>query len=157
MVGSSSGFGREAVELALSKGDKVVATLRKPDAIKDLQEKYPADRLVVVKADVTNKQDVADAFQKAVHAFGRVDVVFNNAGYSVVTEIESTPDDAARNLFETNFWGAVNVSKEAVRVFRDVNKPSGGRLLTMSSFVGVTIMPSAGFYTASKFGMWRRT
>ena len=81
-----------------------------------------------------------------------MDVVFNNAGYSVLGEVEGFSDDAAKALFETNFWGAVNVSKEAIRFFRDVNVPAGGRLLNVSSFIGMVPYPLLGFYSATKHG-----
>jgi len=67
--------------------------------------------------DVSKPQDITDAFAQAEIHFGRIDVVFNNAGYAIMGEVEGTPDDQARALFEVNFWGAVNVSKEAVRFF----------------------------------------
>ena len=87
-------------EAALAHGDKVVATLRKPKALESLQAKYPADRLLVTKLDVTKSDEIESAFAKAKEAFGRVDVVFNNAGWGVIGEIEGTPDDQARAMFE---------------------------------------------------------
>ena len=78
------------------------------------------ERLLVLKLDVTKQQDIIDAFQKAKEVFGRVDVVFNNAAYGVLAEVEGTPDDAARAVFDVDFWGAANVSREAVRFFREV-------------------------------------
>ena len=75
-------------------------------------------------------------------------MVYNNAAFSSLGEIEGTPDDVARGLFETNFWGSTNVSREAIRVFRDVNKPSGGRLLQASSMVGASSLPGLGYYSA---------
>ena len=87
-------------EAALAHGDKVVATLRKPEAIESLQAKYPADKLFVTKLDVTKPDEIESAFAKAKEAFGRVDVVFNNAGCGMIGEIESTTNDQARAMFE---------------------------------------------------------
>ncbi|KAF9221717.1 NAD(P)-binding protein [Gyrodon lividus] len=84
---------------------------------------------------------------KARQAFGRIDVVFNNAGQSMMGEVESVPEEDARRLFDVNFWGMANVSKEAIRFFRDVNSPAGGRLLQVSSGVGIVGAPATGFYT----------
>jgi NAD(P)-dependent dehydrogenase (short-subunit alcohol dehydrogenase family) len=82
-------------------------------------------------------------------------VVFNNAGCAIVGEIEATPDDAARALFEVNFWGAVAVSKESVRVFRDVNPPgAGGRLLNVTSAAGFGGVPIVGIYSARYVREW---
>ena len=130
----------------------MAATLRTPAALADLQEKYPQDRLLVLPLDVTKPGEIAAAFAAAVARFGRVDVVFNNAGFAVQGEVEGTPDDVARRMFEVNFWGAANVTREAVRVFREVNKPRGGRLLQMSSISGVRSPPSMGYYGACKHG-----
>jgi NAD(P)-dependent dehydrogenase (short-subunit alcohol dehydrogenase family) len=148
VTGSSVGLGRCTVEHLLAQGEKVVATLRKPSALSDLSAKYPASQLLVVKLDVTSPADIEAAFAKAVETFGRVDVLYNNAGYGSVGEIEGTPDDVARGVFEVNFWGSTNVAREAIRVFRDVNKPAGGRLLQASSMAGAAGMPGIGYYSA---------
>ncbi|KAF9232132.1 hypothetical protein BU15DRAFT_81563 [Melanogaster broomeanus] len=153
VTGSSSGFGRSMVELLLDRGNKVVATLRNPDALADLAAKYPTSQLVVVKLDVTQSSDVLAAFEKARQAFGKIDVVFNNAGQIQMGEVEAVPEEAARSVFEVNFWGAANVTKEAVRFFRDVNTPPGGRLLQVSSQGGIVGAPAIGFYSASKFAL----
>lgn len=74
-------MGRTMTEHVLSKGDIAVATLRKPSALSDLTAKYGKDKLLVVKLDVTQLQDILDAFAKAKEVFGKIDVVYNNAGY----------------------------------------------------------------------------
>ncbi|OJT10612.1 hypothetical protein TRAPUB_12860 [Trametes pubescens] len=153
ITGSSSGFGRETVIQALESGDKVVATLRKPAALNDLAKRYPADRLRVLKLDVTKPADIDAAFVQAKAAFGRIDIVFNNAGYVAVGENEAFPDDVARPLFEVNFWGAVHVSQRAVRFFREENKPQGGLLLQNSAMVGLAGVPAIGFYSATKHAL----
>ena len=91
-------------ETALANGDKVVATLRKPEALESLQAKYPADKLLVTKLDVTKPDEIESAFAKAKEAFGRVDVVFNNAGWGALGEVESTPDDQAHAMFEVGIY-----------------------------------------------------
>lgn len=128
--------------------------MRRPKVLADLQAQYPAERLLVLKLDVTKPQEISAAFQKAKDAFGRIDVVYNNAAYGVIAEVEGTTEDVARAMFETNFWGAANVSREAVKFFREVNKPIGGRLLTVSSIVGIKAMAVIGYYGASKYGEW---
>ncbi|KAH0826309.1 NAD(P)-binding protein, partial [Lanmaoa asiatica] len=137
VTGASSGFGRILTEYLLKQGDRVVATLRKPDELSDLVSRYPSTRLVVVKLDATHHAEISAAFAKAQEAFGRVDVVFNNAGKMINGELESVNDEHAREIFEINFWGAAQVSREAVRFFRDVNQPRGGRLLQVSSGLGI--------------------
>ncbi|KIP12343.1 hypothetical protein PHLGIDRAFT_124234 [Phlebiopsis gigantea 11061_1 CR5-6] len=154
VTGSSSGFGRATTEYALSKGEKVVATLRKPSDLADLQKKFPASQLLVVQLDVTDPKAILDAFSAGKKAFGRIDVVFNNAGWTAAGEVEGTPDDVAKKLFDVNFWGATNVTKEAVRFFREENPSgAGGRLLVVSSFVGLKPLPIGGYYSASKHAL----
>ncbi|KAH8832367.1 hypothetical protein DL96DRAFT_1458891, partial [Flagelloscypha sp. PMI_526] len=153
VTGSSSGLGRLATEHVLSQGQIVVATARNPDSLSDLKSLYPSTRLLTLKLDVTSKSDIKAAFNAAVEHFGRIDIVYSNSGYAILGELESVEESAARTQFDVNMWGAANVALEAVRVFRDVNKPAGGRLLLASSGVAVTTFPGMGHYGSSKFAI----
>lgn len=81
-------------------------------------------------------------------------MVINNAGYDLMGDTENASDEEARRLLDTNFWGAVNVSKEAVMVFRDVNgvdeggERKGGLCVQVSSMGGVVAFPGSAFYHA---------
>ncbi|KAG2142958.1 NAD(P)-binding protein [Suillus clintonianus] len=152
ITGASSGFGRSVTELLLNKGAKVIATLRQLDALSDLSAQFPS-QLLVIQLDVTNSAGVTAAFAKAKEVFGRIDVVLNNAGQCVIGEMESVSEEGARQMFEVNFWGAMHVSKEAVKFFREVNNPIGGRLLQVSSRLGLVGGPATAFYSASKFAL----
>ncbi|KAG1865847.1 NAD(P)-binding protein [Suillus subalutaceus] len=142
VTGASSGFGRAVTEVMLQKGDNVVATLRKPAMLDDLANLYSKNRLLFLLKSLP-------AFLKAREAFGRIDVVFNNAGLCIIGEAEGMPDDDAKLLFDTLFWGAANVTKEAVTTFRDFNQPRGGRLLQMSSRGVLRIVPGVAHYAAA--------
>ncbi|KAF8551382.1 NAD(P)-binding protein [Imleria badia] len=149
VTGASSGFGKSLTEFVLAKGDIVVATLRKPEVLQELSASYSKERLLVLKVDVINQADIDLAFARTKEVFGRLDVVFNNAGYLVLGDAETTPIDTARSLFDVNFWGAVNVSRAAIKFFREVNEPGrGGVLLQNSSVVAVEALPGAPFYSA---------
>lgn len=148
VTGASSGLGKAVVIYALSKGDQVVATCRKPSSLDEVVAKHESSQLLVIKLDVTSTKDIAPAFDKAVAKFGRIDVVYINAGYAVLGEAEVVPEDVARSVFEVNFWGATNVSRESVRTFREVNKPQGGVLLQASSVAGAFGLPGLTFYSA---------
>lgn len=152
VTGSSSGFGLAVTELALQRGDKVVATLRKPIVLAELASKYP-DTLLLLELDVTQPEEVKSTFATARERFGRIDVVLSNAGYGVISEIEGTSQKNARGLFETNFWGASYVCREAVRFFREENQPVGGRLVQVSSVSGIASSPGSAWYCASKFAI----
>ncbi|KAI1793783.1 NAD(P)-binding protein [Ganoderma leucocontextum] len=153
ITGASSGFGLEMARCALAHGDRVVATLRKPEVLTDFASKYTSKQLLVLRLDVTKTVEIKDAFAKVKEVFGRVDVVFNNAGYIFTGELEGVPDEPARALFDVNFWGAAHVSQEAVRFFRDENKPQGGRLIQNSAIAGVAAAPTMGFYCAAKHAL----
>lgn len=148
ITGASTGFGYNLTCYALDKGDIVVATMRNPSS-SDLPTKYPGDKLAILKLDVTDAQAISSAFITAREKYGRVDVVFNNAGSALMCELENTPEDKARALFDTNFWGAINVMKEAVKAFR-TNSPPGGTLLQNSSSSALASNPGIAFYSASK-------
>ena len=156
VTGTSTGLGRAITELVLEKGEVVVATARRPETLDDLAKKYPAERLLALRLDVTQPQQMADAFDKTKERFGRIDVVVNNAGRGALGEVEAAVDEDVRALFETNFWGMANVSREAVRFFREVNPAGvGGRLLQMGSGGGLQGTGAMPYYSASKFGMSR--
>ncbi|KAF9013150.1 hypothetical protein BDQ17DRAFT_1419323 [Cyathus striatus] len=157
ITGSSTGFGRAVVETVLAKGGIAVATLRTPSALADLAAQYPPDRLLLVRLDVTKTDEIAEAFAKAKEAFGRIDVVYNNAGLALIGEVESVPSSLremhSRHLYlQVLFWGAVNVTRKALEYFRE-NKPIGGRLIQVSSFYGILGESGSGFYSATKFGI----
>ena len=112
--------------------------------------------LLPLALDVTKPQEIIDAFAVAKETFGRIDIVVNNAGRGALGEVEAAVDEDVRALFETNFWGVANVSREAVRFFREVNPAGvGGRLLQMGSGGGLQGTGAMPYYSASKFGMSR--
>lgn len=154
VTGASSGFGLSLTRLVLANGDIAVATSRRPEELTRLSAEYDAgDRLLALRVDLTSRESIADAFTKVRQTFGRLDAVFNNAGYAVVGEVEGTSDDIAREMFEINFWAALYVTREAVRFFREVNAPGvGGRIIQNSSAAGYLGFPALGFYAATKHG-----
>ncbi|KAF7366856.1 NAD(P)-binding protein [Mycena sanguinolenta] len=156
ITGASSGFGLLMAEKALENGERVVATLRRPEVISDLAKKYDEletktqkKQLLVLKLDVTIKEEISAAFITAKQTFGRIDVVFNNAGCGILSEVEGVTEVNARNLFEVNFWGSFSVAKQALEYFRK-NDPVGGVLINMSSMFGVDAPPGCGLYAATK-------
>ena len=117
-------MGKTLAEIALNKGERVVATSRTLPSLSSFPsleppssppEPTPASRLLTLQLDVTNPTSISHAFSEAKRAFGRIDVVVSNAGFALFGEVEGTPDGTARAMFETNFWGAANVAREAVR------------------------------------------
>ncbi|KAI0823260.1 NAD-P-binding protein [Trametes gibbosa] len=154
ITGASTGLGRALCENILKKGETAVAAARRTHLLDDLVKEYTSERILVLKMDVTQPQDVSDGFARARAVFGRIDVVFNNAGFADAGEMESMPDAQARAIMDTNFWGAVTVTREAVRFFRESNPAgAGGRLLQMSSMFGLSGLYCTAFYAASKHAL----
>jgi NADP-dependent 3-hydroxy acid dehydrogenase YdfG len=112
VTGCSSGFGKDLTEAVLAKGERVVATLRKPEVLASLAQKYSKEQLLILPVDVRNHEQIANAFDELKRVFGRLDVVVNNAGYGLLGEVEGTDDATARNLFDVLFWGAVDISRK---------------------------------------------
>lgn len=149
VTGASSGFGRSLLEVILKNGDIAVASLQKPEVLSELSSKYSKDQLLILKLDVTKEDNITDAFSQIRDVFGRLDVVFNNAGVAAIGEIEATSDEVARGIFDVNFWGAANISRAAIHFFREINLPGvGGTLLQMSSMFALQAAGCAGYYSA---------
>ncbi|PCH38204.1 NAD(P)-binding protein [Wolfiporia cocos MD-104 SS10] len=154
ITGTSQGLGRALLEEILKSNERAVATLRKPEALASLADKYPPSQLLILPLDVTKQEQIVEAFAATERHFGRLDVVVNNAGYGLEGEIEATSEEDARKQFEVLFWGPVHIMKEAIRLFRDVNPPGhGGRILNISSCGGYAANPTLAYYNAGKFAL----
>ena len=149
ITGTSSGFGRLLAEEVLAKGERVVATARKPEVLQDLIEKYP-ETARAVKLDVTNLDDAKNSVAEAVKSFGRIDVLVNNAGYALVGAIEEASAEQVKQQFDTNFFGVLNVTREALPILR---RQKSGHIVNISSLVGFSALPLLGLYSASKFAL----
>ncbi|MEV7187013.1 SDR family NAD(P)-dependent oxidoreductase [Kitasatospora sp. NPDC093102] len=150
VTGSSRGFGRALVRAALEAGDRVAATARRPEQLADLAEEF-GDRIRPIALDVTDPAAARAALAEARAAFGRIDVLVNNAGYANVSPIETTEDADFRTQFETNFWGVYHVTKAALPLLREQR---GGLVVQFSSMGGrVGGSPGIASYQAAKFAI----
>lgn len=147
ITGSSRGFGKVWTEAALKRGDKVAATARQLSSINDLKEKY-GENVLILELDVTNSDQVKAAVAQAHAHFGRLDIVLNNAGYSLVGTIEEASADDIRKLYETNVLGPVAVIQAALPFLR---KQGSGHILGTSSNLGHVTLPVIGYYCSSKW------
>jgi NAD(P)-dependent dehydrogenase (short-subunit alcohol dehydrogenase family) len=147
ITGSSRGFGRVWAEAALERGDKVAATARTLESIADFKDKYGANALTL-ELDVTKPDQVKAAVAQAHDYFGRLDIVLNNAGYSLVGTIEEASADEVRALYDTNIFGTFSVIRAALPMLR---KQGGGHILGTSSGLGHVAMPLIGYYCSSKW------
>ncbi len=150
ITGSSRGLGRSLAEAVLANGDRLVATARDTADVADLVA-AGGDRAIAVALDVTDPAAAEAAVAAGVEAFGRIDVVVNNAGYATMGSIEETPPDVYRAVIETNLFGVINVSRAAIPVLR---RQGSGHFLQIST-VGGRLAPGWGLssYSASKHGV----
>jgi NAD(P)-dependent dehydrogenase (short-subunit alcohol dehydrogenase family) len=149
ITGASSGFGSAFAQYALQMGYNVVATARNPERLKDLVAQAPK-QVLALGLDVNRPQDAQAAIAAAVQHFGQLDVLINNAGYSVVGAAEETPEHELRGLMDTNFFGAVAVTKAALPVLR---KQRSGSIVNISSLGGQLSFAGFSAYSASKFAL----
>jgi NAD(P)-dependent dehydrogenase (short-subunit alcohol dehydrogenase family) len=148
ITGTSSGLGKATAKHFAEQGWNVVATLRSPEKETELT-KYPNIRLI--KLDVTDTQQVAEAVQEAIDSFGTIDVVVNNAGVGVYGALELAKEKDIDWIFNVNVRGVINVTKAFLPHFRN-NK--GGKFINISSFMGITTaIPLGSLYNMSKFAL----
>lgn len=146
ITGCSSGFGMASVGFFLARGWNVVATMRTPRPT--LFEE--SDRLLVTALDVTDPQSVSDALAEGIERFGRLDVLVNNAGVGLFSAHEATPDEVVRQVFETNTFGVMAVTRAVVPHMRE---RGSGTIVNVTSSVGIAPMPLVAVYTASKYAV----
>ena len=149
ITGSSSGLGRELVRAAIIHGDRAVATDRDTSAVAGLVALAP-QRVRPVRLDVTEPDSVHAAVAEADRAFGRIDVLVNNAGYGLAGTLEELADKDLRDEFETNLFGALAVTRAILPVLR---RQRSGHIVQMSSVNGVLPVPGGSAYTGTKFAL----
>ena len=146
VTGSASGLGRSIAEAVLASGDRLVATARDPHRLEDLLKKY-GDQVRTAPLDVADEDAAKAAVQVAVAAFGRLDVVVNNAGYGDFAPFEQLSSERFKALIDTNFYGVVNVTRAALPIMR---KQKSGTILQISSVGGRITRPGNAVYHAAK-------
>src|ERR1700674_2148586 len=149
ITGSSRGLGRRLAEAVLATGDRLVATARNPAQLADLVERYP-DRIRAAALNVTDDRAAERAVQSAVDAFGRVDVLVNNAGYGDVNSIEDTSLADFRAQIETNLFGVIIVTKATIPLMREQGE---GHIIQFSSIGGRVGALGRAPYSAAKWGV----
>jgi NAD(P)-dependent dehydrogenase (short-subunit alcohol dehydrogenase family) len=149
ITGSSRGLGRALAEAVLAAGHCVVATARRPEDLAALVERY-GERVRAVALDVTDPQSAQAAIRHAVDAFGRLDVVVNNAGYGNIASIEDVDEADFRAQFETNFFGVFHVTRAAIPVMRE---QGSGHIIQISSIGGRSGTPGLGAYQSAKWAV----
>lgn len=149
ITGTSSGFGRRLTETLLERGDRVAATLRRPEALAELADRY-RDRLWVRALDVTDPAAVRAVVDEAFADLGNIDVVVNNAGYALFGAAEEVTDEQITRQIATNLIGSIRVTRAVIPHLR---AQGAGRILQLSSMGGQIAFPNLSLYHASKWGI----
>jgi len=149
VTGCSSGIGLVTALQLARKGDTVFASMRDTSKAGELKEAAENENLSieVVQLDVTDDASVRRAVAQVVDAAGRIDVLVNNAGIGAHGPIEETDDDEAKEIFETNFFGVLRVTRAVLPSMRGQRS---GAIVNVSSLNGRVAVPYGGIYSASK-------
>lgn len=147
ITGASSGIGKATAELFAVRGWNVAATMRSPEAGADLAR---LDNVLVARLDVTEPASAESALAEAIAAFGRIDVVVNNAGYGLWGPFEAATEAQVRRQFEVNVLGLMTVTRAALPHFREMG---GGRFVNIASIGGQIAFPLVSVYHGTKWAV----
>ncbi|MFK5959625.1 MAG: SDR family oxidoreductase [Lutibacter sp.] len=140
ITGGSSGIGKSVGQFLTQKGFIVYGTSR--NSAKIINHPFK-----LVSLDVNNIETIAEAVNEVISNEGRLDILINNAGMGITGPIEETPTDEMRNVFSTNFFGAIDVMKA---VLPQMRKQKSGLIINVTSIAGYMGLPFRGIYSATK-------
>lgn len=149
ITGASKGLGLNLTKLLLSSGHRVVATSRNTAAV-EASITENKENLYAIALDISSDADVKSAIDKAVAHFGQIDVVVNNAGYSLVGSMEEMTDAEFRSTMDVNLFGTVNIIRHVMPYLR---KQGAGHIINISSNAGYVGFANASSYNAAKFAV----
>ena len=149
ITGASKGMGLEAAKAVLKNGDKVAATSRNINELIN-QIGVQNTSFLPLEVDITNDNEVKKAIQTVVNAFGKIDVVLNNAGYYLVGSIEEISDEEFKKTVDVNLFGSVNVIRNVMPFLR---QQKSGHILNIASNMGYIGYANTGSYNAAKFAV----
>ncbi len=149
ITGSSRGLGRSLTTAVLAQGDLVVATARDTKNLETLTRDYP-EQVLALALDVNEAEQVQQAVAKAIAHFGRIDVLFNNAGFGIIGAAEAYTEEQVRSQLETNLYAPIAITRA---VLPHMRKQGSGRILQISSVGGRVGNAGLTMYQAAKFGL----
>lgn len=147
ITGASSGIGKRSAELFAEKGWLVAATMRKPENETELVKNK---NIKTFRLDVTDTESIKKCIAEVLEAYGRIDVLVNNAGYGAVGIFEASSDEQIRRQFDTNVFGLMNVTKEILPFFR---KEKSGVIINIASIGGKVTFPLYSLYHSTKWAV----
>jgi NAD(P)-dependent dehydrogenase (short-subunit alcohol dehydrogenase family) len=147
ITGASSGFGRETAKIFQQQGWNVVATMRSPEKEQELSA---LENVLVTRLDVQDTESIQSAVSDAVHHFGSIDVLLNNAGYGLMGVFESATTEQIQQQYAVNVFGLMDVTRA---VLPQMRQQVSGTIINISSFGGQVGLPFGSLYNSSKFAV----
>lgn len=143
ITGASSGMGKESAKALIQQGHTVYTAARRIDQMQDLKKlgAFP------IQMDVTKESDIQNVVNTIIEREGKIDVLWNNAGYGLYGALEDVPVDEARKQFEVNLFGWALLTQKVVPFMR---KEKRGTIINTSSMGGKMYTPMGAWYHASK-------
>ncbi len=148
ITGASKGLGLTLVKLLLSANNKVVATSRHAEDIE--RQTGMHENLLALTVNLADDKNVREATAEAVNKFGRIDVIVNNAGYSLYGSVESLSDEEFRQVMDINFFGTVNIIRNVMPYLR---KQQSGHIINISSVAGYKGFGNSPSYASAKYAV----
>jgi NAD(P)-dependent dehydrogenase (short-subunit alcohol dehydrogenase family) len=150
ITGAGSGIGSGTAKATLRSGDRVVATGRNLEKVRNVYPDVAQENIAFVQLDVANEAQAKAAVDEAMNRFGRIDVLVNNAGYSLLGNLEQMTTAEMQQQFATNFYGVVHLMHAVLPVMR---QQRSGQIINISSVAGVVGLKHCAAYGATKFAL----
>ncbi len=153
ITGASSGFGEDAARLFAAEGAKVILAARRIDRLQEISSQLTSIGVetFVLQVDITKTAEIQQAVKKVIDHFGRIDILFNNAGFGRLNWFEELDFDAdIRSQIGVNLIGLMEIT---YAILPHMIKQKSGHIINMSSVSGFLAAPLYSAYAASKFGV----
>jgi len=150
IMGASSGIGAATAKLLASKGAKLTISARRMNRLEEIQQANVGAEILPVEADVTKADEVQNVIDKTVEKYGRVDVLFNNAGIMPVNNLDQVARDEWNNMLDINVKGVLNGIASALPIMK---KQKSGHVITTSSVLGYEVLPGYAAYSGTKYAV----
>ena len=149
ITGGTTGIGKALIDDLVGKGAHISTCGRTADTLERLQKEYPDKKIHTIIADVSKEEDCKNFIQSTISAFGRIDILINNAGVSMRALVKDTDINTIKKVMDTNFWGTVYCTKFALNNIIE----SKGTIVGVSSIAGYRGLPGRSGYSASKYAV----
>ena len=149
ITGCSSGFGYQLAEQALEAGAKVAATSRDTSKLESLVSRFPND-IQPLELDLTSSKQIAEVVDLTEQAFGKIDVLINNAGYGLIAALEETSEEQIQRITQINYLGPLMLTRRVLPIFR---KQGSGQIITISAVAGLKNHEGFSVYGGAKFAL----